>query len=214
MRARLDEACRRLLDIGLAGSLLLIAAPVLLIIALLVKADSRGAVLFTQQRVGRGSTLFGLLKFRTMVADVAGRGRAITVGVDPRITKVGAVLRRYKLDELPQLWNVLRGDMGLVGPRPEVPTYVARYTTEQREVLAVRPGITDPASLAYSDESTLLATFADPERAYVEEILPRKLALSRAYLRRRTFFTDLAILARTALRLLGPPPQGVVGSRE
>jgi lipopolysaccharide/colanic/teichoic acid biosynthesis glycosyltransferase len=213
MRARLDEACRRLLDIGLAGSLLLIAAPVLLVIALLVKADSRGSVLFTQQRVGRGGTPFGLLKFRTMVADVSGRGRAITVGVDPRITKVGTVLRRYKLDELPQLWNVLRGDMGLVGPRPEVPTYVAGYTAEQREVLAVRPGITDPASLIYSDESTLLATFADPERAYVEEILPRKLALSRAYLQRRTFFSDLAILVRTALRLLGPPPEGEVGSR-
>ena len=213
MGTRLDEACRRLLDIGLAGILLLIAAPVLLAIAFLVKADSRGPVLFTHQRVGRGGAPFGLLKFRTMVADVSGRARAITVGADPRITKVGAVLRRYKLDELPQFWNVLCGDMSLVGPRPEVPRYVACYTPEQREVLAVRPGITDPASLAYSDESTLLATFADPERAYVEEIMPRKLALSREYLRRRTLVSDLAVLAWTVTRLAGPPEhRGKVGS--
>jgi lipopolysaccharide/colanic/teichoic acid biosynthesis glycosyltransferase len=190
------------LDAAVATLLLAALAPALALIAVLVKVTSRGPVLFVQERVGRGGVPFRLLKFRTMASDAPRRGPALTVGGDPRITRIGRMLRRWKLDELPQLANVLRGDMSLVGPRPEVPCYVARYTAAQRRVLAVRPGITDPASLSYVDESQLLATFDDPERGYVDVVLPRKLSLSLAYLDHRTLRSDLALLARTATRLL------------
>ncbi|HJW69013.1 MAG TPA: sugar transferase, partial [Candidatus Binatia bacterium] len=123
---------------------------------------------------------------------------AITSGGDPRITRLGAWLRRTKLDELPQLWNVLRGDMSLVGPRPELPHYVARYTAAQRTVLRARPGLTDPASLAWADEAATLGRFAEPDRAYVEVVVPSKIALSLAYLERRTVWSDLVIVMRTA----------------
>lgn len=201
---RFDTALRRALDVLVSVAVLLALSPILMLIALLVKVTSRGPVFFVQERVGRGGAPFGLLKFRTMVAGAQARGPALTVGADPRITSVGTVLRRCKLDELPQFLNVLRGDMSLVGPRPEVPRYVAGYTAAERKILAVRPGVTDPASLAYSDESSLLATFADPERAYREEILPRKLALSLDYLGRRTVASDVKVLARTVLRVLTP----------
>jgi lipopolysaccharide/colanic/teichoic acid biosynthesis glycosyltransferase len=146
----------------------------------------------------------------------SGRANGVTVGDDPRITRLGAVLRHYKLDELPQLVNVLRGDMSLVGPRPEVPSYVERYTPAQRRVLSVRPGLTDPASLAFHDEAGLLATYPDPVWTYRETVLPRKIGLSLEYLSRRTIATDVAVLARTALLLLSsrrraaspPPVQG------
>jgi len=197
-----EETLRRVLDATLAALALAALAPALAVIALLVKATSRGPVLFVQERVGREGVPFRLLKFRTMARDAPRRGPALTVGGDPRITPLGRVLRRWKIDELPQLANVVRGDMSLVGPRPEVPCYVAGYTAAQRRVLRVRPGITDPASLSYVDESQLLARFDDPERGYVDVVLPRKLALSLAYLEHRTLRSDLALLARTALRLL------------
>jgi lipopolysaccharide/colanic/teichoic acid biosynthesis glycosyltransferase len=136
-----------------------------------------------------------------MVADAPARGGALTRPGDPRVTRVGAWLRRWKLDELPQLVNVVRGDMSLVGPRPEVPRYVAGYTARQRAVLRVRPGITDPASLAYADEAAVLARFDDCERAYVETVLPAKLALSLEYLECRTLRSDLGIVWRTAIRI-------------
>lgn len=188
-----------------SATVLVFLAPLLALMAALVKLSSRGPVFFVQERIGRGGASFGLLKFRTMVIDARARGPKITVGADPRITPIGAVLRRYKLDELPQFANVLRGHMSLVGPRPEVPEYVAQYTEEQRHVFAVRPGITDPASLAYHDEASLLATFDDPERAYREQVLPRKLALSLDYLARRTVASDLRVIAETALRMLVRP---------
>jgi lipopolysaccharide/colanic/teichoic acid biosynthesis glycosyltransferase len=198
MPAFADAALRRLLDVIVAGVLLVALAPLLAVLALLVRATSPGPALFRQIRVGRNGRAFVLLKLRTMHADAAWAGPAITAGADPRITPLGARLRRAKLDELPQLWNVLWGDMSLVGPRPELPHYVWRYTAAQRAVLRSRPGLTDPASLAWADEAASLATFADPERAYVETVLPRKLALSLAYLERRTVWTDLAVVARTA----------------
>ena len=195
------DRARRVLDVAVAGTLLVLGAPLLAATALLVRATSPGPALFVQERVGKDGRVFGLRKLRTMVADAPVRGGALTTPGDPRVTRVGAVLRRWKLDELPQLLNVLGGDMSLVGPRPEVPRYVAGYGPRQREVLRVRPGITDPASLAFVDEAAVLARYDDCERAYVETVLPAKLALSLAYLERRTLASDLGVLARTLVRI-------------
>jgi lipopolysaccharide/colanic/teichoic acid biosynthesis glycosyltransferase len=200
----LDAAARRGLDVAVAALGLLVLAPLLAVVALLVRATSAGPVLFRQERVGRGMVPFHLLKFRTMVADAPSRGPAITVGADPRVTPVGALLRRTKLDELPQLLNVLRGDMSLVGPRPEVPSYAALYDDAERRIFTVRPGITDPSSLHYHDESAVLAGYPDPERAYREIVLPHKIALSLAYVDTRSVWTDIGLLVRTVVRLLGP----------
>jgi len=195
---------KRLFDIACAATALALLAPLLLALALWVRLDSPGPVLFRQQRVGRDSRPFAILKFRTMQVNAEAAGLQITVGQDPRITRAGSWLRRSKLDELPQLLNVLRGDMSMVGPRPEVPRYVALYPTDVREtVLSVRPGITDLASLAFRDESTLLAQSPDPERTYVEEILPTKLRYACDYVRQRSLWLDLHIIARTALAVLG-----------
>ena len=197
---------KRLFDITLSLLALVLLCPLLLAVALWVRLDSPGPVLFRQQRVGRGGRLFGILKFRTMQVNAEAAGLQITVGQDPRITSAGRWLRRSKLDELPQLLNVLRGEMSMVGPRPEVPRYVALYPADQRAtVLSVRPGIPDLASLAFRDESTLLARSADPERTYVEEILPIKLRHACDYVVRRSLWLDLRILALTALVLLGAP---------
>ena len=201
-----DDAARRALDVVVSLAGLLVLLPLLALVALLVKATSAGPVLFVQERVGRGLVPFRLFKFRTMVADAPARGPAITVGADPRVTRVGALLRKTKLDELPQLLNVLRGDMSLVGPRPEVPAYVALYGEPERRIFTVRPGITDPSSLLYRDESAVLATYPDPERAYREVVLPHKIAVSLAYADSRTVLSDVGLLVRTALRLLVPDP--------
>jgi lipopolysaccharide/colanic/teichoic acid biosynthesis glycosyltransferase len=197
----LDDAARRALDVATAAAGLAVLGPVLVGIGALVRLTSPGPALFRQERVGRDGRPFEILKFRTMVA--GGQGPQVTRAGDARVTRVGRLLRRTKLDELPQLVNVLRGDMSLVGPRPEVPRYVAMYTPEQRRVLSVRPGITDWASIAYADEEAVLARYPDLERAYVEEVMPRKLALNLRYLERRGLATDLAILWQTARALVG-----------
>jgi lipopolysaccharide/colanic/teichoic acid biosynthesis glycosyltransferase len=189
---------KRVFDVVVALLALLVFALPMLLIALAIRLDSPGPVFFRQQRVGQGSQPFRIHKFRTMVADAPERGPALTVGDDPRITRMGAWLRRSKLDELPQLIDVLAGDMSLVGPRPELPQYVARYPAALRDqVLALKPGITDPASLDFADESALLARAADPEREYIEVILPRKLSAAAAYAERATLATDLGVIART-----------------
>ena len=194
---------KRAFDLLASASGLVMLAPLLLLIAVAVKLDSRGPVLFRQERVGRNGRIFRIRKFRTMVRDAPRLGGAITVGRDPRITRVGHVLRRYKLDELPQLIDVLLGDMSLVGPRPEVPKYVALYPPGIRErVLSVRPGLTDNASLAYIDENAQLAGAADPEREYVEKILPEKLRLYVEYVDNRSLALDLSIIGRTAARII------------
>jgi lipopolysaccharide/colanic/teichoic acid biosynthesis glycosyltransferase len=194
---------KRLFDLLLSGLGLVLLAPLLLGIALWVKLDSRGPVLFRQQRVGRFGRPFMIHKFRTMTVDAPARGPQITVGADPRITRAGQVLRRTKLDELPQLWDVLRGAMSLVGPRPEVPKYVALYPQEMRQLLlSVRPGITDLASLQYRDESAVLAAAADPERAYVDQVLPAKLAISARYVREATLIGDLRLIWATLAALV------------
>ena len=210
--SRIDAVARRFLDVVVSAAGLVLLSPILAAIALLVKATSAGPVLFVQERVGRGLVPFRLLKFRTMVADAASRGPAITIGDDPRVTRVGAFLRKTKLDELPQLVNVLRGDMSLVGPRPEVPKYVGLYGEAERRIFAVRPGITDPSSLLYRDESAVLATYPDPERAYREVVLPHKIAVSLAYADSRTVLSDVGLLVRTALRLVTPGPDAAPGT--
>ncbi|MBB2484215.1 sugar transferase [Mitsuaria sp. WAJ17] len=189
---------KRLFDI-LASSLgLLLLSPLLLGVALWIKWDSPGPVMFRQERVGRFGRPFFIHKFRSMRVDAPALGPQITIGEDPRITRSGRFIRRSKLDELPQLWDVLRGAMSLVGPRPEVPRYVAMYPADLREiVLSVRPGITDPASLAFRDEATQLAASVDPERTYVEDILPRKLALMADYVKSASLGSDLRWLWRT-----------------
>jgi lipopolysaccharide/colanic/teichoic acid biosynthesis glycosyltransferase len=189
---------KRMFDLFGASLALLLASPLMLVAALAIKLDSPGPVFFRQQRVGRGGQLFRVHKFRTMVADAPARGPALTVGDDARITRVGRWLRHSKLDELPQLLDVLAGDMSLVGPRPEVPRYVALYPADLRDkVLSLKPGITDPVSLDFADESALLARAADPEREYVDVILPRKLRASVAYAEHATLATDSSVLLRT-----------------
>lgn len=193
---------KRVFDLLAAALALVALCPLLLLIALWVKLDSPGPVLFRQQRVGRHGREFSIHKFRTMVADAPQRGPQITVDKDPRITRAGRFLRHSKLDELPQLVDVLAGHMSLVGPRPEVPAYVARYPADLRDkVLAVRPGITDPVSLELADESALLACAADPEREYLEVLLPRKLRAAAAYAEHATLGTDLRVIGRS-LRVL------------
>ena len=193
---------KRAFDLLGASLGLLLLSPLLLAIAAAIKLDSRGPVFFRQQRVGRHGVPFRIHKFRSMVADAPQRGPALTVGADARITRVGRWLRRTRLDELPQLFDVLAGHMSLVGPRPEVPQYVAHYPAGLRErALSVRPGITDPSSLLYLDESDLLARAADPEREYIEVILPRKLQCAADYAAQANLRSDIGVLLRT-LRLL------------
>jgi lipopolysaccharide/colanic/teichoic acid biosynthesis glycosyltransferase len=193
---------KRAFDLFGAALALLLLWPLLRVIALCIKLDSPGPVFFRQLRVGRHGVPFRIHKFRTMIADAPDRGLAITVGADVRITRVGTWLRRSRLDELPQFIDVLAGHMSLVGPRPEVPQYVAFYPAGLRErALSVRPGITDPASLLHLDESELLARAADPEREYIEVILPRKLQCAADYASRADLRSDLRVLART-LRVL------------
>ena len=187
---------KRLFDIVASALGLLLLSPLLIAVAVWIKLDSRGPVMFRQERVGRFGQPFMIHKFRTMRVD--NTGLQITVGADMRITGAGRFLRASKLDELPQLWDVLRGAMSLVGPRPEVPRYVALYPADLREtVLSVRPGITDLASIEYRDESAVLARAADPERAYVDEVLPAKLALSARYVREASFFGDMRLILAT-----------------
>ena len=193
---------KRLFDVLVAGAGLLLLSPLLVGIALWIKLDSRGPVFFRQQRVGRFGAPFHIHKFRSMREDAPLAGPQITVGDDPRITGAGHFLRRTKLDELPQLLDVLAGTMSLVGPRPEVPRYVAMYPPELRDkVLSVRPGITDQASITYRDESTLLAQAADPERVYIEQIMPAKLRCAAEYVDHMSLANDLRLIGAT-LRLL------------
>lgn len=195
---------KRLFDLAVASLALLLLAPLLVGVAIAVKLDTPGPVFYRQVRVGRGGREFRIHKFRTMTHDPADRGPQLTVGADARITRVGGWLRHSKWDELAQLIDVWRGDMSIVGPRPEVPRYVALYPAELREqILSVRPGITDDCSLDFRDEGTLLAQSADPERTYVDEILPIKLRLQARYVAQAGVRTDLRILARTFAVLLG-----------
>jgi lipopolysaccharide/colanic/teichoic acid biosynthesis glycosyltransferase len=199
----LIAVAKRLFDLFWVIPGLLVLAPILALTALWIKADSRGPVFFRQLRIGRGGREFKVFKFRTMVPDAEVLGLKITVGGDPRITRSGHFLRKYKLDELPQLFNVLSGDMSLVGPRPEVPEYVALYPADVREkVLSVKPGITDLASLEYKDENELLRDAEDPREVYIQEIMPRKLEYYVQYVEQRTLWFDFVIIMRTLVAII------------
>ena len=188
---------KRIFDLCAAAMGVLLLSPLLAAIALWIRFDSSGPVLFRQVRVGRYGVPFYILKFRTMSAQTDPQ-RLLTVGRDPRITRAGHFLRKYKLDELPQLFNVLRGTMSLVGPRPEVARYVACYPPRERElVLSVKPGVTDWASILYKDENAILGQALDPEQAYIDTILPTKLEYYVRYVRERSFWVDLRIIVRT-----------------
>ena len=188
---------KRAFDVAVAGLVLLLLWPVMVLIAVLIRATSPGPAFFRQERVGLHGELFRIHKFRTLRTGPA--GTMISPTGDPRITRVGAVLRRTKLDELPQLLDVLAGTMSLVGPRPEVPAYAALWPAEYRDViLSVRPGITDPASVAFRDEPERLAAVADPEAYYVSVLLPEKARMYAEYVRGQSFLGDLVVLGRTA----------------
>ena len=201
-RRRPQLAAKRAMDIVLSAAALCVLWPVLLLIALAIVVDDPGPVFYRQVRVGRGGKPFRIFKFRTMVVDADKKGLSITVGRDSRITRVGAFLRRTKLDELAQLLNVLCGQMSFVGPRPEVPRYVELYTPYQRQVLLVRPGITDYASIAYRNENDLLAGADDPERMYIETIMPDKIELNMKYLREISPLTDVRLMLRTVFAVI------------
>jgi lipopolysaccharide/colanic/teichoic acid biosynthesis glycosyltransferase len=191
-----------LFDLTFAFSGLLILSPLFAAIAVWIRLDSPGPALFRQVRVGQNGREFRICKFRTMHVDAEQVGPQVSRGDDPRITRSGRFLRTYKLDELPQLINVLRGEMSLVGPRPEVPKYVAAYPEAYREILTVKPGMTDYAALEYLDENELLRGVADPEKKYLEEILPVKIELSRTYLKNRSGFTDIVLIFRTLWKIV------------
>ena len=192
---------KRIFDITLSLFGLIILVPFMLIIAILIKIDSKGSVFFKQIRVTKNGKEFKIFKYRTMRVG-SDKYSQITVGKDGRITKIGSFLRKYKLDEIPQLINVLIGDMSLVGPRPEVPKYVALYTDEQKEILKVRAGITDYASIEFSDENDLLALEEEPEKAYIEKIMPKKIELNKKYLSETSVLTDIKIILLTIKKIL------------
>lgn len=192
---------KRLFDIVCSLLGLIILSPLFIIIAISIALSSRGGVFYRQERVGRNNNSFRLYKFRTMKKDADKKGLLTVGGRDPRITAIGYYLRKYKLDELPQLLNVVFGSMSLVGPRPEVRKYVDLYTEEQKRVLLVRPGITDPASLEYFSENELLAASSNPEQTYIQEVMPAKLALNKTYISEAGLLTDLKLIFRTVARI-------------
>jgi lipopolysaccharide/colanic/teichoic acid biosynthesis glycosyltransferase len=193
---------KRCFDFVFALLGILVLMPVFALLALWIGLDSAGGVFYRQLRVGKGGNEFGLIKFRTMRTGSEKQGLLTVGGKDPRITPAGYFLRKFKLDELPQLINVLWGDMSLVGPRPEVRKYVDLYTPEQRSVLSVRPGITDYASIEYARENDLLAGATDPEKMYIEEVMPAKLRLNQKYIHDQGLMTDIRIIFKTFLKIL------------
>ncbi len=188
---------KRIFDIVFSFAGLIILSPVFIVIAIFIKLDSKGPVLYKQTRVGRNNKDFKLLKFRTMNPDSDSKGLLTVGGRDPRITKTGYYLRKFKLDEFPQLINVLYGEMSFVGPRPEVRKYVDLYTEDQKKVLDVSPGITDVASIKYKNENDLLEKAEDPEKYYIEKIMPDKIKLNLEYINERSFFKDFKVILRT-----------------
>jgi len=193
---------KRLVDFFVSLIFLFLLSPILLLLAILIKLESKGPVFYLQVRVGLNGKDFRIFKFRTMFIGSDKAGLLTVGGRDPRITKVGIFIRKYKLDELPQLINVLNGEMSLVGPRPEVRKYVAMYNVEQLKVLNVKPGITDYASIQYSDENELLAKSADPEKTYIDEVMPAKLLLNLKYINEICLLTDLKIIGLTVRKII------------
>jgi lipopolysaccharide/colanic/teichoic acid biosynthesis glycosyltransferase len=192
---------KRVFDLVVALLGLVLLAPLMVIAALLVKLDSKGPIFFRQERMGKGFRPFFIYKFRTMTHHTSETGRPLTVGDDSRITRVGRLLRKTKIDELPQLFNVLKGEMTFVGPRPEVREFVELFRQDYEEILKIRPGITDLASLKYRDEATFLGKFNNPAEAYVTQILPDKIRLGKDYIQQSSFLFDLRVILKTLLKL-------------
>lgn len=193
---------KRLFDLLASLIVLTLFLPFFLLISVLIAVDSKGGVFYKQQRVGRGNREFGLYKFRTMVTGADRKGQLTVGNRDSRITRMGYWIRKYKVDEFPQLINILKGEMSVVGPRPEVRKYVDLYNAEQTQVLDVLPGLTDYASIEYARESELLARSSDPERTYIEEIMPAKLALNQKYIAEKGLITDLKIIFSTLAKIV------------
>jgi len=193
---------KRLFDLVIALPLLILVSPILLVIAVLIKLNSKGPIFFLQQRVGLNGADFFIYKFRTMQIGADKMGLLTVGGRDPRVTSVGYFLRKYKLDELPQLINVVNGTMSLVGPRTEVRKYVDLYNSDQRMVLNAKPGITDYSSIEYADENNLLASSENPERTYIDEIMPAKLKLNMKYIAEQGVITDIKIIFSTVMRVI------------
>ena len=192
---------KRAFDIMVSLTGLLVVLPLLPVVAVAIKWDSPGPIFFRQRRMGRGFRPFFIYKFRTMVEDAPALGMSITAGRDPRITRVGQFLRQTKLDELPQLINVLKGDMSLVGPRPEVPRYVELFRDDYKEILQIRPGITDLASLKYRDEAAILGQAENPEEEYVKRVLPEKIRLAKDYMDQSSLYFDIMLIFKTLVKL-------------
>ena len=201
-KRKLQLVLKRAMDIVISGGALAVIWPLLLLIALAIKIDDPGPVFYRQVRVGKDGKEFRIFKFRTMVVDADKKGLAITVGRDNRITRMGRILRKTKLDELAQLINVFTGEMSFVGPRPEVPKYVNMYTPYQRQVLLVRPGITDYASIAYRNENDMLEGAEDPEKMYIDVIMPDKIELNMKYLREISPLADIRLILSTIIAVI------------
>ncbi len=193
---------KRIFDIISSLVVLTMGLPFFILIAFLIGIDSKGGVFFIQQRVGKNNRNFGLFKFRTMRSDSEKAGQITVGGKDPRITKIGYFLRKFKLDEFPQLLNVIQGDMSIIGPRPEVRRYVDIYSKEQLKVLSVRPGLSDFASIEYINENELLGKSDNPEKTYIEEIMPAKLQLNLKYIEQKSFGTDIKLIFKTIGKIL------------
>ena len=201
-KRKLQLVLKRAMDIIISGGALAVIWPLLLLIALAIKIDDPGPVFYRQVRVGKDGKEFRIFKFRTMVVDADKKGLAITVGRDNRITRMGRILRKTKLDELAQLINVFTGEMSFGGPRPEVPKYVNMYTPYQRQVLLVRPGITDYASIAYRNENDMLEGAEDPEKMYIDVIMPDKIELNMKYLREISPLADIRLILSTIIAVI------------
>lgn len=199
---------KRLFDIVFSLLGLIVGAPILLVVAIIIKITSPGPVLFRQERVGRRGRSFRIMKFRSMVVNAEKLGGQITPTSDPRITRIGRLLRKTKLDELPQLFNVLTGEMSFVGPRPEVQRYVDLYNDEQKKVLELQPGVTDPASLRYRDEGAILAQAKDPDSYYIAVVMPDKIRLNMEYAAKANLFTDIGVILQT-VGVLAKPEKAV-----
>ena len=202
MKKKEVEMIKRIFDISFSMIGLIILSPLLLIIAYLIKKEDGGPIFYRGVRIGQFGKPFRIFKFRTMVVNADKIGGPSTADDDPRITKIGKILRKYKIDELPQLVNVLKGEMSIVGPRPEVPFYVDMFTEEEKRILDVKPGITDWASLWDCDEGAILAGSSDPEKTYMEKIRPIKIKLQLRYVDNHSFFTDLKIIFLTILTVI------------
>jgi lipopolysaccharide/colanic/teichoic acid biosynthesis glycosyltransferase len=205
---------KRLFDILFSFIGLLLLQPFFIVIAIMIKIDSTGPVFFRQGRVGKNFRRFMIYKFRTMVVDAEKKGLRITSGGDRRVTRVGRMLRKFKIDELPQLFNVLKGDMSLVGPRPEVEEYVKLYEEDYREILKRRPGITDVSSIIFREEEAVLENQADPEGYYKKILLPEKIRLTKEYIEKSSFLYDLKLVLNTLHRIFYPPDVSRDGYRQ